>query len=201
MTGLTTLTSTCAYPSCDREPRATEDRAGAKPKYCGEPDPVTGKPHTALTAFRRRQELARHPGGTAEPADLDRPVTMATARAAELRAAVRADIAALTGRLTELAAQLDAAADPEAAAAQIEAVQAEAAQQIAQARADAARAAQLRHQAEAAAAEALSAASEADAQLTIALAAKTTADQEAQAARDTAQAQITLAGHTADERV
>jgi hypothetical protein len=83
---------------------------------------------------------------------------MATARAAEMRSAVRADIAALAGRLTDLVTQLDAAADPEAAAAQIEAVQAEAAQQVASARADAARAAQLRQQAEAAAAEALSAA-------------------------------------------
>ena len=57
MTEPQTLTATCAYPLCDRQPRPAEDRAGAKPKYCGEPDPVTGKPHTALTAFRRRQEL------------------------------------------------------------------------------------------------------------------------------------------------
>ena len=98
MTGSQALSMMCAYPSCDREPRAVEDRAGAKPKYCGEPDPVTDKPHTALTAFRRRQELARQRTGAAQPPDLDRPVTMATARAAELRAAVRADIAALTGQ-------------------------------------------------------------------------------------------------------
>src|SRR5205814_280790 len=113
----------CAYPGCENEPRVAEDGAGAKPKYCGQPDPLTGKPHTALIAFRRRQEL-RQDGGTAEADDLGRPVTMATARAAELRKGIRADMAALTGKLAELAAQLDRAADPESAEAQVETVQA-----------------------------------------------------------------------------
>jgi hypothetical protein len=40
--------------------------------YCGRPDPVSGTPHTALTAFRRRQELAQQGGGVAEPEDLRR---------------------------------------------------------------------------------------------------------------------------------
>ena len=40
----------CAYPGCENEPRAAEDVVGAKPKYCGQPDPLTGKPHGALTA-------------------------------------------------------------------------------------------------------------------------------------------------------
>ena len=53
---------TCKYPGCENEPRAADDGAGAKPKYCGRPDPLTGKPHTALTAFRRRQELTRQSG-------------------------------------------------------------------------------------------------------------------------------------------
>src|SRR6516225_172813 len=114
----------CAYPGCENEPRADEYAVGAKPKYCGQPDPVTRKPHSALTAFRRRQELR----GTAEPEDLGRPVTMATARAAELRKGIRNDMAALTAKLTDLAAQLERAADPEVAAAQVEAVQAETAE-------------------------------------------------------------------------
>src|SRR5215469_17344740 len=90
---------TCAYPGCGNEPRPAEEGAGARPKYCGQPDPLTGKPHTALTAFRRRQELARQGSGAAEPEDLGRPVTMATARAGELRSAIRNDIAVLTARL------------------------------------------------------------------------------------------------------
>src|ERR1700760_3633930 len=94
----------CAYPGCENEPRADEHAVGAKPKYCGQPDPVTGKPHGALTAFRRRQELARQ-AGAAEPEDLGRPVTMATARAADLRKGTRADMAALTAKLAELVAQ------------------------------------------------------------------------------------------------
>ena len=115
----------CAYPGCENEPRAAEDGAGAKPKYCERPDALTGKPHSALTAFRRRQELARQ-GGAAEPEDLGRPVTMATERAAQLRKEVQDGIAALTRKLTNLVAQLDRAAEPEAAAAQVETVQAEA---------------------------------------------------------------------------
>ena len=35
--------------------------------YCGLPDPVTGGAATALTAFRRRQVLARHGGVLAGP--------------------------------------------------------------------------------------------------------------------------------------
>ena len=56
----------CAYPGCENEPRAAEDSVGAKPKYCGQPDPVTGKPHSALTAFRRRQELRQDGAAEAE---------------------------------------------------------------------------------------------------------------------------------------
>ena len=106
-----TATVRCAYPGCENEPRADEYGVGAKPKYCGQPDPVSGKPHGALTAFRRRQELARQ-AGAAEPEDLGRPVTMATARAADLRKGTRADMAALTAKLAELVAQLDRAATP-----------------------------------------------------------------------------------------
>ena len=76
----------CAYPGCENEPRAAEDTAGAKPKYCEQPDPVTGKPHSALTAFRRRQELrqAAGAGGTTTDADTEQPVTMARATGADL---------------------------------------------------------------------------------------------------------------------
>src|SRR5689334_2545809 len=126
----------CAYPGCENEPRADEHAVGAKPKYCGQPDPVTGKPHSALTAFRRRQELARQ-DGAAEADDLGRPVTMATSRAAELRRGIRDDMAALTAKLADLVAQLERAADPEVAAAQVEAVQSEAARQIETVRAEA----------------------------------------------------------------
>ena len=172
----------CAYPGCENEPRADEYTVGAKPKYCGQPDALTGKPHTALTAFRRRQEL-RQDGGTAEADDLGRPVTMATARAAELRKGIRADMAALTGKLAELAAQLDRAADPEVAEAQVEAVQAEARQQVADAEAKVAQEAQRRQQAEAEADEARSATLEADERRQAAEDARGQAEQHAAAAR------------------
>ena len=63
--------SRCAYPGCENELRPGE--AAAEPGYCGLPDPVTGEPHTALTAFRRRQVLAGQGGGMAGPEDADRP--------------------------------------------------------------------------------------------------------------------------------
>ncbi len=63
----------CAYPGCEKEPRPGEAGAAAEPRYCGLPDPVTGEPHTALTAFRRRQMLAPHGGGVAGSQDLGRP--------------------------------------------------------------------------------------------------------------------------------
>ena len=187
----------CGYPLrglgrgewCGNEPRPSGEGAGARPKYCGK-EVAEAKPdgrrvvvrHTALTAFRRRQELERQVSGRAEPEDLGRPVTMATERAVQLRRELRADITALTGRLSELAAQLERAADPQAAEAQIEAVQTEAEEFKAAARAEVAREAQRRQHAQADAEEARTAAIEADTRLAETLAAK---DQAEQAAGDT----------------
>jgi hypothetical protein len=53
----------CAYPGCENEPRP----GSGEPGYCGLPDPVTGEPHTALTAFRQRQVLAGQGGQAAGP--------------------------------------------------------------------------------------------------------------------------------------
>src|SRR5260370_23830026 len=114
---------TCAYPGCKRPPRpgASEGR-GSKPKYCDLRGESGEYAHTAMTAFRARQALDRKAaGGAPTQADLDRPVTMATARASELRTGLLADAAALVAKLTAAAEQLQAAADPEAAEAQIEA--------------------------------------------------------------------------------
>jgi hypothetical protein len=156
-----------------------------------------------LAAAARRRAPAppfqvRHPGSMG---DLGQPVQCAP-----------------LGRVREpgqLAAQLDRAADPEAAAAQIEAVQADAAGQVADARADVAREAQRRQRAEADAEEARSAAAEADTQLAAATAAKTAAeqaraeteraraetDQAIAAARADAQAQVTQIREDAEARV
>ena len=79
MTRTTQEAPACAYPGCENEPRPGEDGAGAK--YCGLPDPVSGKPHTALTSFRRRQELATHGGGVAEQQDPAPPRECALASA------------------------------------------------------------------------------------------------------------------------
>src|SRR5579863_1966108 len=107
---------TCAYPGCERPPRpgASEGR-GSKPKYCDLRGESGEYAHTAMTAFRARQALDRKAaGGAPALADLNRPVTMATARASELRAGLLADAATLVAKLTAAAEQLQAVADPEA---------------------------------------------------------------------------------------
>ncbi len=59
MARITQEAPTCAYPGCSNEPRPGG-------KYCGLPDPDSGEAHTALTSFRRRQELAAQ-GAAAKP--------------------------------------------------------------------------------------------------------------------------------------
>ena len=176
---------TCAYPGCERPPRPATSEVGSKPKYCDLADDQGRPAHTAITAFRARAALDRRAAASrpGQPDDLDRPVTMATVRASELRTGLLSDAAKLVEKLTMAAEQLQAAADPEAAEAQIEAVQAEAAAQVADARGVLAREAQRRQQADADAEEARAAAVEMDEKLQAAEAARDQAEQRAADAR------------------
>jgi hypothetical protein len=161
---------TCRYPGCAGPARIKGPEApGRRPGYCEQEVPEDRGDgitmlvrHTAMTAFRRRGQLAGQPdaGG--------RPVTAAVGRAAAIRDDAVAAMTRLAGQLTAvldqlsvLGEQLAAVADPEAAEAQAEAVRAEAAAQVGQARADAASQASARHAAELDAAEARAAAAEA----------------------------------------
>jgi hypothetical protein len=159
----------CRYPGC-ASPARVKDRAapGPRPGYCEQEIPEEredGTPvlvrHTALTAFRRRQQLAGQPGQ-------DRPVTAAISRAAAIRddaltamTRLGAQMAAAIDQLAVLGEQLAAAGDPEACEAQAEAVRAEAAAQTGQARAETAAAECARHAAGLDAAEARDAAAQA----------------------------------------
>ena len=142
----------CAYPGCENEPRPGEAGAGAEPEYCGRPDSVSGKPHTALTAFRRRQELAQQGGGVAEPEDLRRSWIalrgprrhrrqQAQADAEEARSAALEADAQLTEALAARAAAEDAAVAAREAA-QVGVAEAQRAAQVGVAEAQ--RAAQVR---------------------------------------------------------
>jgi colicin import membrane protein len=156
----------CRYPGCPNPARAS-DAPGRPPGYCGQeiPEDRDGTPalvrHTAMTAFRRRQLLSGQPGD-------GRPVTAAITRAGAIRDDALAAMTRLAGQLAAaldqlavLGEQLSAAADPEAAEAQAEAVRAETAAQIEHARAETAGHAAARHAAELDAAEARAAAAEA----------------------------------------
>lgn len=164
-----TPAGTCRYPGCANPARIKEqDAPGRRPGYCQQEVPEDRGDgitvlvrHTAMTAFRRRGQLAGQPAS-------DRPVTAAVSRAAAIRDDVITAMTRLAGQLTValdqlavLGDQLAAAADPEAAEAQAEAVRAEAAARIEQARAEAAGHASARHTAVLEAAEARAAAAEA----------------------------------------
>src|SRR6266568_1387487 len=80
---------TCRYPGCGHPARARAgDGPGAPPRYCGRTVAEDRGEHgtaevtrTALTAFRRRQELA----GADPGSDNGRPLTTAITRAAAIR--------------------------------------------------------------------------------------------------------------------
>ena len=172
MTTITTppqAAATCRYPGCASPARVKDPAApGPRPGYCeqevpedrGDGTPVLVR-HTAMTAFRRRGQLAGQPGG-------DRPVTAAVSRAAVIRddalaamSRLGAQLSAALDQLALLGGQLAAAGDLEAAEAQAEAVRAETAAQLEQARAETASQAVSRHAAELEAAEARAAAGQA----------------------------------------
>ena len=159
----------CRYPGCVNQARVKDPAApGPRPGYCEQEIPEDRGDgtavlvrHTAMTAFRRRAQLAGQP-------EQDRPVTAAVGRAAAIRddalaamTRLAAQLAAALDQLAVLGEQLAAAADPEAAEAQAEQVRAAAAAQIEQARAETASQACARHAAELDAAEARAAAAEA----------------------------------------
>jgi hypothetical protein len=164
-----TAAATCRYPGCASPARGKDPAApGPPPGYCeqevpedrGDGTPVLVR-HTAMTAFRRRQQLAGQPGQ-------DRPVTAAVSRAAAIRddalaamSRLGAQLSAALDQLAALGAQLAAAGDLEAAEAQAEAVRAQTAAQLEHARAETASQAVARHAAELDAAEARAAAAQA----------------------------------------
>jgi hypothetical protein len=131
---------TCRYPGCAGPARGKDPAApGPRPGYCEQDVPEDrgdGTPalvrHTAMTAFRRRQQLAGQPGG-------DRPVTAALSRAAAIRDDTIAAMSRLAAQLEQAraetaaqavarhAAELDAAEARAAAAQAITAADAEAA--------------------------------------------------------------------------
>lgn len=176
----------CRYPGCPN-PARESGAPGRKPGYCEQemPEDRDGAlvlvRHTALTAFRRRQQLAGQPGD-------DRPVTAAISRAGAIRddaltamSRLGAQLAATIDQLAVLAGQLSAA-DPEAAEAQAEAVRAETAAQLEHARAETAGHAAARHAAGLDAAEARAAAAEAIAMLEEQCAARERAEEAAHSA-------------------
>jgi len=156
VTESTAPTRTCRYPGCDRPTATGDDGVGRPPEYCDNPT------HTRGAAWRARRD-ARAAAGAAVPDDLDRPVSMARARAAEYTEQVTAQVLTLTATLNTVLTELRTLGDPDAAAVQIEAVTAEADQRVAVAAARAARAEQDRGAAEQQRAEADAAAEDATA--------------------------------------
>ena len=128
---------TCRFPGCERPAAPGEEGVGRPPEYRDDPA------HHRGAAWRARRAAER-----AVPDDLDRPMSMARARAGEYAARVAAQIETLTATLATVLAELRTLGDQDAAAVQIEAVTADAEQRVAEATARAARAEQDRRTAE-----------------------------------------------------
>ena len=185
----------CRYPGCERRAEPAESGAGRPPGYCADPT------HTRAAAWRARRrhaaESTQQPAGQA--ADEDRPVDAARERASALRAQVAGMIDVLNSQLTSLVEELRTTGDPDAAAAQIESVTAQSAEQVAAANARASRAEQAQLQAEAQAADADAAAVEATTAAETAQASLLEAQAEAEA-NDRARHEMTLARDEAREQ-
>ena len=158
MTDPVAPTRTCRFPGCQRPPAPGEEGVGRPPEYCDDPA------HNRGAAWRARRAAAAVTAERAVPDDLDRPVSMARARASEYAQRVAAQIETFTATLATVVAELRTLGDPDAAA-QIEAVTADAEQRVAEATARAARAEQDRRTAERHRADADAAAEEATTQV------------------------------------
>src|SRR6478752_7299781 len=148
---------TCNFPGCARPPAPAEESTGRPPEYCDDPA------HNRGAAWRARRAAAALSTGRTVPDDLDRPVSMARARAGEYAERVAAQVETLSVTLATVVDELRTLGDPDAAAVQIDAVTAEAEQRVAEATARAARAEQDRRSAEQQRADADAAAEEATA--------------------------------------
>jgi len=135
MTDPVAPTRTCRFPGCQRPPAPAEEGVGRPPEYCDDPA------HNRGAAWRARRAAAAVTAERAVPDDLDRPVSMARARAGEYAERVAAQVHTLTATLATVVTELRTLGDPDAAAAQIDAVTADAEQRVAEATARAARAA------------------------------------------------------------
>ncbi|MFJ4851698.1 hypothetical protein ACIP64_40940, partial [Streptomyces sp. NPDC088733] len=143
---------TCQFPGCGNPPEPKDPTVpGPAPKYCVRED------HNPLTAYRAKKRKAAGPAGTrpVQEPDTDHPVTGAAADAVNVREEVLREVTALRADLDRYLTLLQTVSDPEAAEAQMLAVQSDADARIASAeqRADAERSRRLTAEAVARAAE------------------------------------------------
>lgn len=132
----------CNYPGCTR-PLAKSTGPGRPSEYCELPD------HTRWRAWRERQRLQQEAETPTEnvTVTLKGPVATARLRADELLTQFRTLADQLGTTLTAAVAEMNTLADPGAAEAQVQAVQADAARRIAEAEIAAAAAEQSRRDA------------------------------------------------------
>ena len=123
MTSPATRTRICKFPGCRQAVEQAAGAPGRPGEYCDDPE------HTAVRAWRARRAGTVATAG--EPNDMGRPVAMATARAGMLRDDLIKTAEQLGEQLARAVEEMRTLTDPAAAAAQVETVAAEAAQQVA----------------------------------------------------------------------
>lgn len=132
-------TRVCGYPECFNPPRAAV-KAGRPPAYCDTARDARGEDaHTAIRSMRRRQQLRDGvTGPVTEPEAVssggERPVSYARENvpvtAARVERSVTDGVAAISRSLQELRQQVALVGDEEAAAAEIEGIRHDAAQEV-----------------------------------------------------------------------
>lgn len=147
-------TRVCRFPDCNHSVAAPQGGTGRPPEYCDD------DAHTPAAAWRARQRARRVIAGLQAVADEDAPVTAALRVRGEAAMGIAVDVASLTALLDRIAEAQATLADPEAAAAQMDAVEVAAAERVAAAAARASRAEQAQRRAETERAEADAAAAE-----------------------------------------
>lgn len=130
--GSNAVAEQCAFPGCEdpREPKKDPSAPGPAPKFCVRPD------HNAGAKWRaERKAKAGSRTDAVEEVETDKPVTDAAVNAVNVREQVIVHVKGLLRDLPRYVDLMQTISDPEAAEAQVLAVESEAATRVAQAEA------------------------------------------------------------------
>ena len=117
MTEQAATVTTCRYPNCEQAPARASGQPGRPPEYCD------NAAHNRVSAWRERRRMDAEQHGTAvTDADAAQPVTMARVTVGEQLRALAAETTTISGIADRIQQALATVGDPDAAAAELEAM-------------------------------------------------------------------------------